>query len=319
MPDQSSVLIVGGGPAGLTAGIYLCRAKIDAVLLDEQVTGGEAVYAPLIENYPGFPEGIVGAELMERMKAQADRFGLKTKTFSKAMGLEDGGEKKVVLLDSGEELEAYALIVASGRSPQKLGIPGEEEFLGRGISHCATCDAPLFKDRIVMVVGGGDAAVEEALHLTRFADKVIIVHRRDELRAADYLKERVLSEPKIEFLWNSHVEEIKGDQVVRSAVVRNEVTGERKEITLDGVFFKVGNVPNTGFLSGLVELDEKNYVKTDEKLETSLPGIFAAGDVRANAFKQVILAAAEGGLAALSAQRYLETIGHRQAYSGGPG
>ncbi len=317
MPDLSSVVIVGGGPAGLTAGIYLCRARIDALLLDEQVTGGEAVYAPLIENFPGFPEGIAGAELMERIKAQADRFGLKTRTFARAVGLEAGGSKKVLLLEDGEELEAHAVIVASGRSPRKIDIPGEEEFLGRGISHCATCDAPLFKERVVMVVGGGDAAVEEALHLTKFASKVLVVHRRDELRAADYLKERILSDPKVEILWNSKVVEIKGDQVVHSAVVKNDVTGESKEVEVGGIFLKVGNIPNTRVLSGLVELDDSGYVKTDDAMETSLPGIFAAGDVRANRFKQVVLAAAEGALAALSAQRYLEATGVRPAYPGG--
>ena len=311
-----NVAVVGGGPAGLTAGLYLCRAKIDVVLVEKQLPGGEAVYAPLIENFPGFPEGIQGAELMELMQAQVKRFGLEVRTFDSATELSVDGQDKRLALDKGA-LKARAVIIATGRSPRKMGIPGEEEFLGRGISHCATCDAPLFRERVVLVVGGGDAAIEEALHLARFASKVILVHRRDELRAADYLQERAVSEPKLEFMWNSEIAEIKGDQTVSSALIVNKVTGERTEMPVDGIFFKVGNVPNTSFVGDLLELDKAGYVVTDEKLEASVPGIFAAGDVRANLFKQVILAAAEGALAALAAQRYLESIGARKAYAGG--
>jgi len=310
------VAIIGGGPSGLTAGLYLCRAKIDAVLLDEHLTGGEAIYSPLIENYPGFPEGVSGADLMEKIKAQADRFGLEVKTFAKVMNLGVDGQVKTVQLENGE-VGARVVIVTTGRSPRKMGIPGEEEFSGRGISYCATCDAPLFKERVVMVVGGGDAAVEEALHLARFASKVFLVHRRDELRASSYLQERILSEPKMEFIWNSELAEIKGEKMVNSAVVINNLTRERTEIPVSGIFFYVGNVPNTGFLKEVVELNDDGYIVTDDRLESSVPGIFAAGDVRANYFKQVVLAAAEGALAALSAQRYLETIGARKAYQGG--
>jgi len=310
------VAVIGGGPSGLTAGLYLCRAKIDAVLLDEQLTGGEAASSPLIENYPGFPEGVSGADLMEKIKAQADRFGLEVKTFAKVMNLGVDGQVKTVQLENGE-VGARVVIVTTGRSPRKMGIPGEEEFSGRGISYCATCDAPLFKERVVMVVGGGDAAVEEALHLARFASKVFLVHRRDELRASSYLQERILSEPKMEFIWNSELAEIKGEKMVNSAVVINNLTRERTEVPVSGIFFYVGNVPNTGFLKEVVELNDDGYVMTDDRLESSVPGIFAAGDVRANYFKQVVLAAAEGALAALSAQRYLEIIGARKAYQGG--
>lgn len=310
------VAVIGGGPSGLTAGLYLCRAKIDAVLLDEQLTGGEAASSPLIENYPGFPEGVSGADLMEKIKAQADRFGLEVKTFAKVMNLGVDGQVKTVQLENGE-VGARVVIVTTGRSPRKMGIPGEEEFSGRGISYCATCDAPLFKERVVMVVGGGDAAVEEALHLARFASKVFLVHRRDELRASSYLQERILSEPKMEFIWNSELAEIKGEKMVNSAVVINNLTRQRTEIPVSGIFFYVGNVPNTGFLKEVVELNDDGYIVTDDRLESSVPGIFAAGDVRANYFKQVVLAAAEGALAALSAQRYLEIIGARKAYQGG--
>ncbi len=311
------VAIIGGGPSGLTAGLYLCRARIDAVVLEQQLPGGQAVYSPLIENYPGFPDGISGPDLIDLMMKQVDKFGLETRTFAPVNELLLDGRIKTLKLDGGD-LFANAVIVASGRSPRKTGIPGEKEFTGRGISYCATCDAPLFKEKVVMVVGGGDAAVEEALHLTRFASKVILVHRRDELRASSYLQERILSEPRVEFMWNSELTEIKGEQTVNSAAVVNNVTRQRAEVPVSGVFFYVGNTPNTGFLEEVVELDEAGYVVTDDRLESSVPGIFAAGDARANHFKQVILAAAEGALAALSAQRYLETIGARKAYQGGP-
>ncbi|MCJ7652456.1 MAG: FAD-dependent oxidoreductase, partial [Actinobacteria bacterium] len=230
-------------------------------------------------------------------------------------GIENGGGVKVLLLENGEA-RARAVIIASGRSPRKMGIPGEDEYTGRGISYCATCDAPLFRDRAVMVIGGGDAAVEEALHLAKFASKVILVHRRDKLRASDYLKERALAEPKIEYMWNSELAEVKGDKTVGSAVVLNKVTKEKAEVAVSGVFIYVGNIPNSSFLENLVELDDAGYIKTGETLETSVPGIFAAGDVRANRFKQVITSAAEGALAASSAQRYLESIGARKAYGG---
>jgi len=310
------VVVIGGGPAGLTAGLYLCRGKIDALLLEKQLTGGQAVNSPLIENYPGFPEGISGADLVEKMKQQADRFGLETRTFAAVTGVEADGPVKRVVLEDGE-VEAKALIVASGRSPRKIGIPGEEEYFGRGISYCATCDGPLFKDKTVMVIGGGDAAVEEALHLTRFAARVILVHRRDSLRASSYLQERALAEPRLEFMWNSEIAEVRGESTVKDALILNNVTGERAAVPVAGVFFYVGNVPNTEFLADVVELDETGYVVTDEKLESSVPGIFAAGDVRAGRFKQVIVAAGEGALASAEATRYLEAIGAKKAYAGG--
>ncbi len=310
------VVVIGGGPAGLTAGLYLCRGKIDALLLEKQLTGGQAVNSPLIENYPGFPEGISGADLVEKMKQQADRFGMETRTFAAVTGVEVDGPVKRVILEDGE-VEAKALIVASGRSPRKIGIPGEEEYFGRGISYCATCDGPLFKDKTVMVIGGGDAAVEEALHLTRFAARVILVHRRDSLRASSYLQERALAEPRLEFMWNSEIAEVRGEATVKDALILNNVTGERAAVPVAGVFFYVGNVPNTEFLADVVELDEAGYVVTDEKLESSVPGIFAAGDVRAGRFRQVIVAAGEGALASAEATRYLEAIGAKEAYAGG--
>src|SRR5450756_876863 len=310
------VAIVGGGPAGLSAGLYLCRSNVDTVLFERELTGGQALYSPLIENYPGFPEGIVGAELTEKMKTQAERFGLETRTFAMVEGIKDGGDAKTLLLENGQAL-ARAVIIATGRHPRKMGIPGEDQYTGHGISYCATCDAPLFRDKVVMVIGGGDAAVEEALHLVRFASKVILVHRRDELRASGCLKERALAEPKLEFVWSSALAEVKGDKTVQSAVVVHNDTDERTEIPVSGVFIYVGNIPNSSFVADLVELDDAGYIKTEETMATSVPGIFAAGDVRANQFKQVIISAAEGALTASSAQRHLEKIGARKAYGGG--
>jgi thioredoxin reductase (NADPH) len=313
--EVRDVAIIGGGPAGLSAGLYLCRSKIDTVLFEQQLTGGQASDSPLIENYPGFPEGIAGAELLEKMATQAERFGLETITFMRVDGIEDEGEVKTLLLEKGL-IKAQAVIIASGRGPKKMGIPGEDEYLGLGVCTCAACDAPLFHEKVVMVIGGGDAAVETALHLVKFASKVILVHRRDELRAADYLKDRAHAEPKLEFMWNSELAEIKGDKTVHSVTVVNRETDERSEVPVSGVFVQVGSVPNSSFVADLVELDDGGFIKTDESMATSVPGIFAAGDVRANQFKQVITSAADGALAASSAQRYLERIGARKAYGG---
>jgi len=313
--EARDIAIIGGGPAGLTAGIYTRRSGVDSVLLERELPGGQAVFSPLIENYPGFPEGISGAELMAKMKEQASRFGLELRDFSEVRAIEETKDGKRLTTDK-VVIIAKAVIVATGRSPRKLGIPGEEEFTGRGISYCATCDGPLFKDKEVMVVGGGDAAVEEALHLTRFAKRVILVHRRGELRASSYLEERARNEEKLDFMLNSEVREIKGDKTVNSAVVENNKTGERNLVPVSGVFVYVGNVPNTKFLEGFIDLDEAGYIITNGYLETSVPGIFAAGDVRSRDFKQVVVSAGEGALAAASAMRYLEKIGAKEAYEG---
>ncbi|MBU4489562.1 MAG: thioredoxin-disulfide reductase [Actinobacteria bacterium] len=309
------VAIVGGGPAGLTAGLYLCRSDVDAVMLDRELTGGQAILSPLIENYPGFPDGVEGTELVGRMKEQAERFGLEIMTFAQVTGVTLEGEAMTLHLEDGE-LNARAVIVATGRNPRKMGIPGEEEYGGRGISYCATCDGPLFRDRAVMVIGGGDSAVEEALHLAKFAGKVIIVHRRGELRASSYLVERAAAEPKLEFMWNSEITAVNGGETVDSATIVNSKTGDRTDVPVSGIFFYVGNDPNSAFLSDLLELDDAGYIVTDERLESSVPGIFAAGDVRAGRFKQVVVAAGEGALAASSAQGFLEEVGARRVYEG---
>lgn len=309
------VAIIGGGPAGLTAGLYLCRADVDTVMLDRELTGGQAILAPLIENYPGFPGGLEGTTLVDRMKEQAEGFGLEIKTFAQSTGVTLNDSVMTLHLEDGE-LNARALIVATGRNPRKLGIPGEEEFNGRGISYCATCDGPLFRDRVVMVIGGGDSAVEEALHLAKFASRVIIVHRRSELRASSYLQERAAAEPKLEFMWDSEITTVNGGTTVDSATIVNNKAGTQADVSVSAIFFYVGNTPNSAFVSGLLDLDDDGYIVTDERLESSVPGIFAAGDVRANRFKQIVVAAGEGALAASSAQGFLEETGFRKAYEG---
>jgi thioredoxin reductase (NADPH) len=316
MPEAlNDVVIIGGGPAGLTSGLYLCRAGIDALLLDEQVTGGQAINSPTIENYPGFPEGISGYNLLNLFKTQAERFDLVIKTFSKVETLEIDNDIFRIKADEGE-IYARSVIAATGRKPRIMGIPGEKEFIGRGVSYCATCDGPLFKGQPVMVIGGGDSAVEEALHLTCFSSKVFLVHRRDELRASSCIQERAFEDPRLEILWNTEILEARGKDKIKKAVIKNNVTGKKSEIEVSAIFFYVGNIPNTSFLPESVETDSEGYILTDETLETSVPGIYAAGDARANLFKQIITAAGEGALAAQSVQRYLERIGVKAAYKG---
>lgn len=301
------LLIIGGGPAGLTAGIYAVRARLKTLLIEKGLCGGQIVVTEKIENYPGFPEGVSGPELAGQMEEQAKKLGLEIKTFAEVSALAvDGNERKIAV--GGEELTGRAVIIASGAHPRKLGIPGEDEFTGRGVSYCATCDGAFFKDKKVLVVGGGDSAVEEALFLTKFASQVTIVHRRDELRAAKILQERAFANPKVDFLWNSHLVEIKGKDRVEVGVVQNKNTLEKTEVLVDGVFMYVGILPNTNFVQGVIELDEAGFALTDADLQTSVPGVFAAGDVRKNQLKQVSVAVGEGAIAAMMAEKYLEEL-----------
>ncbi len=301
------VVVVGGGPAGLTAGIYLSRARMNTLLLEKQSPGGAPALTERIENYPGFPEGISGYELVRGMRRQAEGFGLRISSFNPLLGLREEGEVKVLQTEEGE-IRAYAVILATGMRPAKLGVPGEEEFHGRGVSYCATCDGAFFKDSVVAVVGGGNSAVEEALFLTRYAERVVIVHRRDRLRAGKILQERALSHPKIDFKWKKVVKEIKGDQRVTGLVLADVESGEEEELPVEGVFLYVGNLPNTEELRGAVELDERGFIVTDADLRTSMKGVFAAGDVRAGAVWQVAAAVGDGVRAALNAQFHVENL-----------
>jgi thioredoxin reductase (NADPH) len=305
--DILDVVIVGGGPAGLTAGIYVARARLDALLVEKQAPGGAPALTETIENYPGFPEGISGFELVDRMRRQAEGFGLRIKPFNPLTGLKDEGDAKRLQTEEGE-LASRAVILATGMRPASLGVPGEEEYHGKGVSYCATCDGAFFRDAVVAVVGGGNTAVEEALFLTRFASKVIVIHRRDRLRAGKILQERILAHPKVEMKWKKVVKEIRGDKKVKALLLTDPGGGGEEEIEVDGVFLYVGNIPNTEMLRGAVELDSNGFIVTDGSLQTSMKGVFAAGDVRSGSVWQVAAAVGDGVKAALNAQFHVESM-----------
>jgi len=303
MANEYDVVIIGGGPAGLSAGLYTSRARLRTLLIEKGAVGGQITNAELIENYPGFPRGISGMELGQLIHEQATKYGLETLT-AEATALELQGEKKVVITTQGK-FTARAIIIASGSERRKLGIPGEKEFTGKGVSYCATCDGPFFKDRTVAVVGGGNAAITEALHLTKFAARVKVIHRRGELRATRILQEKASSEPKIEFLWNTEVEGIEGKDRVKRLNLSNTLTGEKSALDVAGVFVAIGLKPNTDFLKGVLPIDDAGYIVTNEKMETPVAGIFAAGDVRLNSARQSVTAAGDGATAAIYAEKFI--------------
>ncbi|MGQ9655853.1 MAG: thioredoxin-disulfide reductase [Thermodesulfobacteriota bacterium] len=300
---------LGGGPAGLTAGLYAARGAMRTLLVERLVAGGQAATTEWVENYPGFPEGISGVELSQRMEEQAIRFGLKTsREEATALRVLDTEPRSFeVVTDQGVH-RSFSVIIAMGADYARLGVPGEEEFRGRGVSYCATCDGPFFRDQEVLVVGGGDSAVEEGIYLTKYASKVTVVHRRDRLRASPVIQGRAYANPKMEFLWNSVVEAIEGDQGVERVRLRDLRTGRTWERQCSGVFMFVGTVPNTQFLRGLVEMDERGYIVTDEEMMTSVRGVFACGDARRKLLRQVVTACGEGATAAFAAQRYVEEL-----------
>jgi thioredoxin reductase (NADPH) len=300
---EYDVVIIGGGPAGLTAGLYTSRARLTSLLIEKQLAGGLITTAGWVENFPGFPEGIEGFELGERLHKQATKYGLET-VIAEVNGIELKGEQKVITTTEGE-FAARAVIIASGSERSKLGVPGEEEFTGRGVSYCATCDAAFFTEKTVAVVGGGNAAVQEALDVIKYVSRAFIIHRRDKLRASRLLQERAFAEPKIEMRWNTVVDEIEGASTVKQLKLRDTITGEKTTLEVSGVFIAIGFKPNTGFTEGFLPLDDTGQIVTNEHLETAVPGIFAAGDVRANSGKQAIAAAGEGATAAIYAERFL--------------
>ncbi len=298
------VVIIGGGPGGLTAGLYAARGDMKTLLLEKLLPGGQAATTYWIDNYPGFPEGVSGPQLMMAMKDQAERFGLEIKT-DDVSGLEPVEDGFSIRGGAGV-YTAHAVIIASGATVAKLGVPGEEKLRGKGVSYCATCDGAFFRDEDLVVVGGGDAAVEEGMFLTKFAKKVYVVHRRDRLRAAKAIQERAFQNDRMTFIWDSVVEEILGDQNVEGVRLKNLKTGETRELSCKGVFIYVGNIPNSQFLKGKVEMDERGYILTDNDMATSWKGVFACGDVRKKALRQVVTACGEGAAAAFSAQQFVE-------------
>jgi thioredoxin reductase (NADPH) len=298
------VIIIGGGPAGMTAGLYTSRAGLNTLLIETGLLGGQMTTTEMIENYPGFPQGITGAELSQLMEEQAKRFGMETAN-QEVVEVRLEGDLKVVRTDESSYY-SEALIISSGTEYRRLGIPGENVFIGKGVSFCATCDGAFFKDSRIVVVGGGDSALTEALFLTKFAKEVTIIHRRDALRATKIYQERAFANPKIKFLWNSVMKEIKGDRMVQSILVKNVKTGEVKEFQTDGVFLFVGISPKTQFLKGLVQMDEGGYILTNENCETSLKGIFAAGDCRKKLLRQITTAVGDGATTAFAVEKYLE-------------
>lgn len=301
------LIIIGGGPAGLTAGLYASRAKVNTLLIEKLISGGQMTNTSEIENYPGTPKGTTGTEIAFRMEEQAKEFGLKIIN-KEVDGIKiEEGEKAVLCGD--EVYPTKSIIIASGAEPRKLQVPGEEEYIGRGVSYCATCDGAFFNDKDIIVVGGGDTAIEEALFLTRFARKVKVVHRRDKLRATQILQERAFQNENIEFIWDSVVNEIKGAELVEEVILENVKTGALSTIPIDGIFVAVGYVPDTESLKGLITLDNNGYIITNENMETNIPGVFAAGDIRNKPLRQVVTATSDGAVAAVKASEYIENLG----------
>ncbi len=301
-----NIAIIGSGPAGYTAGIYASRANLEPVLFEGLESGGQLMLTTDVENYPGFDSGIMGPDLMQIFKKQAERFGtqIKTETIKKVQKVDKGFR-----LESGKDVyEFKSVIISSGASAKWLNIKGEKELQGHGVSACATCDGFFFKEKEVIVVGGGDSAMEEALFLTKFATKVFIVHRRDKFRASKIMQDRVLKNQKIEVLWNKEVNEIHGDKNVESVSLNDTENSSSSKLSIDGVFMAIGHTPNVAFLDGLVELDDKGYIKTGFSTDTStsVPGIFAAGDVADSVYRQAVTAAGTGCQAAIDAERWLD-------------
>ncbi|AEF94189.1 thioredoxin reductase [Desulfotomaculum nigrificans CO-1-SRB] len=304
--QEKDLVIIGGGPAGYTAGLYAARADINSILIERGMPGGQAAATEWIENYPGFPGGIGGIDLAMKFDEQARSFGLEILN-ADVEKLERHDEEFIVYA-GGESFKTKAVILASGAKPQYLGVEGESKFHGRGVSYCATCDGAFFRDKTVAVVGGGDAAVEEALFLTKFAGKVYIIHRRGELRATKLIQKRAMANEKIEFLWHSVVDRIVGENKVEAVKIKNVQTGELTEVPVDGVFVYVGTRANSDLVKNLVEMDERGYIITDEKMATNIPGLFAIGDVRQKPLRQVVTAVADGAIAAMQVEKYLADL-----------
>lgn len=303
---MEDLIIIGAGPAGLSAGLYAARARLKTLVLERLSPGGQVLMTDWVENYPGFPDGISGFELVDKMRRQAEKFGLIIEN-QEVKRLELSPEKKVVVTEKGS-LETKALILASGATPKRLGVEGEGLLTGKGISYCATCDGPFYRDQEVALIGGGDTAVEEAIFLTRFAAKVNLIHRRDELRATKLLRERAMAQERIHFIWDTVVTRIVGETEVKGVDLKNVKTEETSHLPVQGVFIFIGYSPNNELVNGLLEQDRSGFVTTDNDMQTSVPGVFAAGDIRSKILRQVATAVGEGATALFAAERYLESL-----------
>ena len=297
------VIIIGSGPAGLTAGIYTARADLHPLIIAGLEYGGQLMSTTEVENFPGFPDGIMGPELMQNMMKQAERFGSEY-IYDNATKVDFSENIKKVFVGE-KEFQTKSVILALGSSPRKLNVPGEDKFYGRGVSVCATCDAAFYRDKVVAVVGGGDSAMEESNFLTKFASKVYVIHRRDQFRASKAMQKKVLENPKIEVLWNSEVKEILGDGLVNGVRIFNNKTNEESVVDINGLFLAIGHVPNTSILKGQVELDEAGYIVARDNTKTSVEGVFVAGDVQDYRYQQAITAAGFGAMAALDLEKWL--------------
>lgn len=307
---DTDLVILGAGPAGLTAAMYASRARIPLVVIERAVPGGQMAATEMVDNYPGFSEPIFGFELAQKMEAHAKKFGTEI-VYGEVSRVQTAPDGFTITTDSDKVYTCRALIVATGASPVKLGIPGELALAGKGVSYCAVCDGPFFREAEVAVVGGGDSAVEESIYLTRFAKKVHLIHRRDALRACKKIQEKAFNEPKIEVHWNTVPVSVEGDKEVTGIRVRSVKDGAETDIPVAGVFFYVGLKPNSGGLSELLETDAQGFIITDEEMRTSVPGLFAAGDIRAKKLRQISTAVGDGALAAYGAQHYIENLGSK--------
>jgi len=301
---QEQIVIIGSGPAGLTAALYAARAQLEPLVISGSQLGGQISITSEVENYPGFPHGTTGPELAELMRAQAETFGARL-LIDEVTEVDFPGGPPFTVKSHSETYRAKAVIVTMGASPIRLGVPGEEEFIGRGVSFCATCDGFFFRDKEVVVVGGGDSAIEEGIFLTRFATQVQVVHRRDQLRAGEALKRRAMDNEKIDFVWDTVVDEIVGNGKVEAIRLRNLKTGDQQQMPTDGVFIFIGHYPNTSLFEGQLKTDEKGYLTVNERFMTSVPGVFAAGEIMDPVYRQIATSVGQGCSAAMMAERWL--------------